>query len=189
MTIRPWSPEDLRRHVNTAVQIYCAAMNYPEETGQQRKGYVLVHTARAGFRGMGAYDDDGTVVGFAYGYRGAAGQWWHDEVHRDLHPALAERWLSDPFELCELHVLPQHQGQGIGQDLLVRLLDGCPQRTVVLSTPEGLSRAWRLYRRLGFVDVRRHHCFAGDNREFAVLGHTLPIGALPIGGPPPDTRE
>lgn len=175
MNIRLWSPDDLRRNVDTAVAIYCAAMHYPPETGQQRKGYVLVHTARAGFRGMGAYDDDDNIVGFGYGYRGAPGQWWHDEVRRDLHPEMAARWLHDPFELCELHVRPEHQGHGIGRELLVNLLEGCPQKTVVLSTPEGPSRAWQLYRRLGFVDVRRHHCFAGDEREFAVLGRPLPI--------------
>jgi ribosomal protein S18 acetylase RimI-like enzyme len=180
MNVRPWSPNDLRRHIDTAVEIYCAAMAYPSATGQQRKGYVLVHTSRAGFRCMGAHDDAGNIVGFAYGYRGTPGQWWHDEVRRDLHPELVERWLADPFELCELHVRPEHQGQGIGQDLLIRLLDGCPQQTVVLSTPEGASRAWRLYRRLGFVDVRRHHTFAGDDREFAVLGRPLPISGPPV---------
>ena len=180
MKVRPWSPNDLRRHIDTAVEIYCAAMAYPSATGQQRKGYVLVHTSRAGFRCMGAHDDAGNIVGFAYGYRGTPGQWWHDEVRRDLHPALVQRWLADPFELCELHVRPEHQGQGIGQDLLIRLLDGCPQQTVVLSTPEGASRAWRLYRRLGFVDVRRHHTFAGDDREFAVLGRPLPISGPPV---------
>ncbi len=180
MNVRRWSPDDLRRHVDTAVEIYCAAMEYPAEAGQQRKGYVLVHASRAGFRGMGAYDDIGTIVGFAYGYRGTPGQWWHDEVRSGLPAAVAERWLRDPFELCELHVRPEHQGHGVGQELLTRLLDGCPQETVVLSTPEGPSRAWRLYRRLGLVDVRRHHCFAGDDREFAVLGRQLPLDGPPI---------
>ncbi len=187
MRVQPWSPADLRHNIEEAVKIYCAAMEYPAATGAQRKGYILVHTGREGFRGMGAYDE-GKVVGFAYGYTGAPGQWWHDEVTRGLAPAMGARWLHDAFELCELHVSPAHQGHGIGHELLVRLLDGCPQQTVVLSTPEGQSRAWRLYRRLGFVDVRRHHCFAGDDREFAVLGRRLPLvtAATP---PPPDPRE
>ena len=37
------------------------------------------------------------------------------------------------------------------------------------------SRAWRLYRRFGFVDVLRHVSFPGDLRPFAVLGRTLPL--------------
>jgi ribosomal protein S18 acetylase RimI-like enzyme len=175
MTVVTWSAADLRRHLDTALDIYCAAMGYPPSTGRQRKGYVVVHTQRTGFRATGAYDDSGAVIGFAYGYRGVPGQWWHDEVRRDLSPEVAASWLTDPFEVCELHVRPDHQGRGIGQQLLTRLLDGCPHETVVLSTPEGESRAWRLYRRLGFADVRRDHCFAGDNRRFAVLGRRLPL--------------
>lgn len=179
MTVVTWSAADLRRHLDTALDIYCAAMGYPPTTGRQRKGYVVVHTQRAGFRATGALDDTGAVIGFAYGYTGAPGQWWHDEVRRGLDDGMAERWLTDPFEVCELHVRPDQQGYGLGQELLTRLLDGCPHATVVLSTPEGESRAWRLYRRLGFADVRRSHRFAGDSRQFAVLGRTLPLEDTP----------
>ena len=54
--------------------------------------------------------------------------------------------------------------------------------TTLLSTPEAdeeKSRAWRLYRRFGFVDVLRHFHFPGDERPFGVLGRDLPL-------PPPD---
>ncbi|MEP6695535.1 MAG: GNAT family N-acetyltransferase [Pseudonocardiales bacterium] len=175
MTVVPWGPADLRRHIDAALDIYCAAMGYPPSTGRQRKGYVVVHTQRPGFLATGALDKSGTVIGFAYGYQGAPGQWWHDEVRRGLGEEQVARWLTDPFEVCELHVRPDHQGHGIGQELLTRLLDGCPHATVVLSTPEGESRAWGLYRRLSFVDIRRSHRFAGDGRRFAVLGRTLPL--------------
>lgn len=177
MNLVPWSPDDLQRNLEAALGVYCAAMGYPQETGAQRKGYVVLHSQRAGFRAVAAYDATGVVVGFSYGYQGAAGQWWHDEVRRTLSPAAARTWLVDPFELCELHVRPDCQGRGLGQQLLTAVLDGCPQKTVVLSTPEGPSRAWRLYRRLGFVDVRRGHRFAGDDRSFAVLGRRLPLDA------------
>jgi hypothetical protein len=52
--------------------------------------------------------------------------------------------------------------------------------TTLLSTPEAdeaTSRAWRLYRRFGFVDVIRDFTFPGDLRPFAVLGRTLPLEA------------
>ncbi len=170
-----WSPADLRHHLDEALDVYCAAMGYPHSAGRQRKGYVVVHTQRAGFRAVGCCNDAGAVIGFGYGYQGAAGQWWHDEVRSGLTDAQAARWLIDPFELCELHVRPDHQGHGLGHEMLRQLLDGCPHRTVVLSTPEGESRAWRLYRRVGFVDVLRAHRFAGDTRDFAVLGRDLPL--------------
>ena len=44
------------------------------------------------------------------------------------------------------------------------------RRTTLLSTPEAdeqTSRAWRLYRRFGFVDVLRDFSFPGDERPFA----------------------
>ncbi|MFD4193348.1 hypothetical protein ACFWRJ_15765, partial [Amycolatopsis thermoflava] len=44
-----------------------------------------------------------------------------------------------------------------------------------LPPPEGPSRAWKLYRRLGFVDALRDYHFAGDPRPFAILGRTLPL--------------
>jgi hypothetical protein len=46
---------------------------------------------------------------------------------------------------------------------------------VLLSTPEGPSRAWRLYYRMGFTDVLRHYRFTGDPRPFGVLGRVLPL--------------
>ncbi|MDQ6875118.1 MAG: GNAT family N-acetyltransferase [Actinomycetota bacterium] len=182
MKLVTWSAEDLQRNLDAALGIYCAAMGYPPETGAQRKGYVVLHSQRAGFRAVAVYDATDTVVGFTYGYQGAPGQWWHDEVRRALGPAGVRTWLTDPFELCELHVRPDCQGRGLGQQLLTAVLAGCPQETVVLSTPEGPSRAWRLYRRLGFVDVRRAHCFAGDDRSFAVLGRRLPLDASAVAG-------
>ena len=56
-------------------------------------------------------------------------------------------------------------------------MDGLPQPAVLLSTPEGDTRAWRLYRSLGFVDLLRHYLFPGDARPFAVLGVRLPLVA------------
>lgn len=173
--VQTWSAEELQRRLDEALAVYCEAMSYPPETGQARKGYVIVHTRRPGFRAVAAQDGEGSLVGFGYGYSGAPGQWWHEEVRRGLPRPRASQWLSDCFELCELHVRPSEQGQGLGRQLLTAILDGCPHSTVVLSTPEGESLAWHLYRRMGFVDVRRHHHFPGDDRDFAVLGRRLPL--------------
>lgn len=171
-----WSGGDLRDRIDEVLLVFERAMGYPPSTGEARRGYVLVHTRRAGFRARAMLDDsDGSLVGFAYGYAGAAGQWWHDEVCRGLDPALAERWLGDSFELCELHVRPGSQLNGTGRALLTDLLSEVPSRTCVLSTPEGESTAHHLYERMGFVGVRRQHHFPGDSRGFAVLGRDLPL--------------
>ncbi|OJV26329.1 MAG: hypothetical protein BGO26_11145 [Actinobacteria bacterium 69-20] len=120
------------------------------------------------------------IAGFAYGYLGAPGQWWHGEVARGLghrtDPPSPRAYFEDYFELTELHVRPAYQGRGLGEELLRTLLAPVTARAVLLSTPEGESRAWRLYRRLDFVDVLRDFRFTGDARPFAVLGRALPIG-------------
>lgn len=169
--------EQLRARLEEALRIYVTAMRYPSGTARHRSPMWLEHMLRAGWLCMAAFESD-VLVGIAYGYRGAPGQWWHDEVHRGLvqiDPAAAQRNLADYFELTELHVHPRAQGRGIGEALLTELLSRVDAPRALLSTPEGPTRAWRLYRRMGFTDLLRNYHFTGDSRAFAVLGRTLPL--------------
>ena len=79
----------------------------------------------------------------------------------------------------ELHVLPEYQGSGTGRVLLTRLAASISHDAMLLSTPDIDTRAFRLYRHLGFVDLRRHYLFPGDIRPFAVLGASLPLHPQP----------
>ncbi|PRX49548.1 acetyltransferase (GNAT) family protein [Prauserella shujinwangii] len=173
------SADEFRTRLSEALDLYVAAMNYPAGTAEQRAPMWLTHALRDGWRCVAALDTDDALLGLAYGYRGSPGQWWHEQVRRGLAgtegEAAVRHWLDDYFELTEIHVRPDRQGRGTGEDLLRRLLADVPQRHVLLSTPEGPSRAWRLYRRLGFTDVLRHYRFAGDPRPFAILGRALPL--------------
>jgi ribosomal protein S18 acetylase RimI-like enzyme len=175
----PLSADEFRTRLRDALAIYVEAMRYPSGTAEQRAPMWLTHALRDGWRSFAALDADGTMLGIAYGYRGNPGQWWHEQVRRGLVKNRGEdaaaQWLTDYFELTEIHVRPGSQGSGIGENLLRRLLDGVPNRQVLLSTPEGTSRAWKLYRRVGFVDVLRDYHFAGDPRPFAILGRPLPL--------------
>lgn len=171
------SPAQLRPRLDEALRVYVTAMRYPPGTARHRAPMWMEHMLRPGWRCVGAFCGD-TLIGIAYGYRGASGQWWHEEVRRGLvrvNPDAARRYLSDYFELTELHVHPDAQGRGIGAALLTTLLAGVDAPRVLLSTPEGPTRAWRLYRRTGFVDLLRNYRFSGDSRLFAVLGRTLPL--------------
>lgn len=170
----------LTDRLSEALSLYVEAMHYPSGTEQQRAPMWVEHTGRAGWRCVAMLDDSDTMVGITYGYLGAPHQWWHDQVYKGLSTALAgslvRQWMSDYFELTELHVRPSAQGQGLGERLLRALLtDPVPATKVLLSTPEGPSRAWRLYRRMGFLDLLRDYRFAGDPRHFAVLGRPLPL--------------
>ncbi|WP_214368513.1 GNAT family N-acetyltransferase [Pseudonocardia sp. H11422] len=175
--------DDLADRLAEALDVYVSAMGYPPGTARQRRTLWLEHTRRPGWRAVGWLDPAGSLLGIAYGYGGGPGQWWYEEVRRGLRSAAPEQqaWLTDYFELTELHVRPDAQGARLGEGLLRALLADTGRSRVLLSTPEyghrPPGRAWRLYRRTGFRDVLRDHRFTGDTRPFAVLGRTLPLPA------------
>ncbi len=178
MRIVPWTPADALRRIDDVMAVYGQAMGYSANLLAARRGHIASHVHRPGFRAIASVDVDGTLLGFGYGYTSARGQWWHDQVRAAMPKPHRGPWLSDCFEVVELHVRPHAQGHGLGAAQLRALLHMTTARTTVLSTPEAdeqASRAWRLYRRFGFVDIVRDLVFPGDARAFAVLGRTLPL--------------
>jgi ribosomal protein S18 acetylase RimI-like enzyme len=168
----------MARRLDDVVAVYGEAMGYRPELLDARRGYIATHVRRPGFRAVATLSTEGQLVGFGYGYTSAPGQWWHDQVRAALDDASRKTWLTDCFEVVELHVRPPAQGHGLGSRQLRALLTMAAGATTLLSTPEAdetTSRAWRLYRRFGFVDVLRDFRFPGDERAFAVLGHELPL--------------
>jgi ribosomal protein S18 acetylase RimI-like enzyme len=169
-----WSREDLGRHRDALLEVYAEAMDVSPSAARARRPIVTAHLDRPGLRAVAASDDDGRLVGVAYGYLGAPGQWWHDQVRSALPKELASDWLDGAFEVCELHVRPALQGRGLGRALLDRLLEGPPSPTAVLTTPDKETRARAFYREAGWIDLLRGLMFPGDPRAFAVLGKRLP---------------
>ncbi len=174
-SVLTWSGQQFAVRVNDAMHIYATAMGYPPHAAGQRAVTARRHTDNHGFASRAALLEDGTLIGFGYGYTTMSGQWWHDLVKRALGRELTASWLANAFELSELHVLPEYQGLGIGRELLLALAAGIPHSSILLSTPDADTRAFRLYRSLGFEDLRRHYLFPGDSRPFAVLGARLPL--------------
>lgn len=173
-----WAPDDLHRRLDDVIAVYGLAMGYPPDLLEARRGYIAGHVRRSGFRAVATLGPTGQLLGFGYGYTSAAGQWWHDQVRSALPRSGRRAWLADCFEVVELHVHPNAQGQGLGAEQLRALLSMATGKTTLLSTPEAderTSRAWRLYRRFQFVDVLRHFAFPGDDRPFAILGRPLPL--------------
>jgi ribosomal protein S18 acetylase RimI-like enzyme len=178
MRLVPWQPDDMLRRLDDVVSVYGEAMGYSPALLRTRRGYIGAHARRPGFRAVATLTPEGHLAGFGYGYNSGPGQWWHDQVRSALDDGERQRWLSDSFEVVELHVRPAAQGHGIGARQLRTLLSMAYGDTVLLSTPEAdeqLSRAWRLYRRFGFEDVLRDFYFPGDERAFAILGRALPL--------------
>ena len=163
--------EAFAAYLTTAAQIYGAAMQRAPEYVVQRREIMHAHLDRRGFAAAGAFDDDAkALVGFGYGYRGRAGEWWHDVVANALGPDVATQWLTDAFELAELHVDPAYQHRGIGRRIIERLLADATGDTVVLSTHDQESPARCLYRSLGFIDLLGGFVFPGSNEVYAIMG-------------------
>ncbi|MGO8768132.1 MAG: GNAT family N-acetyltransferase [Mycobacterium sp.] len=191
-------PNDMERRLSDALGVYVDAMRYPRGTESQRAAMWLEHIRRRGWQGVGVVEadvaegqdapsaaelSDAPLLGVAYGYPGAPGQWWQQQVvlglqRGGLPPQEIARLINSYFELTELHIHPRVQGRGLGEALARRLLARRTEENVLLSTPETdgeSNRAWRLYRRLGFTDIIRRYHFAGDPRAFAILGRALPL--------------
>ena len=200
------SPNDMERRLNDALGVYVDAMRYPRGTENQRTAMWLEHMRRPGWKAVAAVEAveaaetaeaparrttapsaaelvNAPLLGVAYGYPGAPGQWWQQQVvlgleRGGLPPQEIAGLMTSYFELTELHIHPRAQGRGLGEALARRLLADRSERNVLLSTPETngeANRAWRLYRRLGFTDIIRRYHFAGDPRAFAILGRALPL--------------
>ena len=188
-------PNDMERRLGDALGVYVDAMRYPRGTENQRAAMWLEHIRRRGWQAVAAVEvaagpeadtaelGNAPLLGVAYGYPGAPGQWWQQQVVLGMQrggspPQAIAQLMNSYFELTELHIHPRAQGRGLGEALARRLLAGRSEKNVLLSTPETNgepNRAWRLYRRLGFTDVIRRYHFAGDPREFAILGRALPL--------------
>ena len=201
-------------NLGACAAVYAAAMNPPVEQLPGRHTIMERHAGYAAFRAIvaiapaadggtaaGQPADSGTaaspavtgraaggaaplIVGFAYGFHGGGGQWWHDLVSRAVASVLGGRasddWFGDSLEIAEVHVHPSHQGRGTGLAMMLRLTAGRPEPVAVLSTMDSDTKARRLYRGLGFTDLLTSFTFPGTEMPYAIMGAPLPLaGATP----------
>jgi len=181
VTVGELSPVEFIARLDQLVAVYAAAMRPAAELLAGRRTIMAGHAGNPGFRALAVTDDGtGETVGFGYGFHGAAGQWWHDTVSRALAARSGDQaaaaWLDDSFEVAELHVVPGHQGHGVGAGVLLRLTAGRAERTALLSTRDADTPARRLYRGTGFTDLlTAFRFFPGGDPPYAVMGAELPL--------------
>jgi ribosomal protein S18 acetylase RimI-like enzyme len=173
--IEVWTADQFDRYAEDAMAIYAEAMGYVAQAGVVRARSARSQSTFPDFAARAAFDQQDRLIGFGYGYLSEHGQWWHEMVRAALTDEQAGRWMTDAFELSELHVHPSVQGRGVGRALLASLAAGLPHRNMLLSTPDADTTAMHLYRRMGFVDLARRHYFPGEVRPFAILGRHLPF--------------
>ena len=183
------SAEQFTAELDALAGIYALAMAAPAAELPGRMAIMERHASHPAFRAVVAVQPGeqdggrGALIGFAYGFHGSAGQWWHDVVTNNLAARrggeAAGHWLGDSFEFAEVHVHPDYQARGTGRAMMHTLATGRPERTAVLSTPHGQTRARRLYRSLGFVDLLPAFSFPGAGPAYAIMGAVLPLRGAP----------
>lgn len=180
--LEDWSPPQIGARMADIMRVYRRAFldvheAHPARAEIERTAHARTHLQRPGLRAVAALEGD-RLVGIGYGQPGAPGQWWHDVVTTAVSAAFgqkaAEDWLGSCFEVVELHVLPTHQGHGIGRDVLRSLLANAPERTAALSAlePDG-TPARRLYSTERFIPLLSEFRFPGGPTRYAVLAKRL----------------
>jgi ribosomal protein S18 acetylase RimI-like enzyme len=186
--LRELSAEQFTAELDALARIYALAMHAPAAELPGRVAIMERHATYPAFSAVAALlprerdqdrDGDQALIGFAYGFHGSAGQWWHDVVAGSLAASsgseAAGHWFGDSFEFAEVHVRPDHQARGTGRQMMHALAAGRPEQTAVLSTPDGHTRARRLYRSLGFVDLLPAFSFPGAGPPYTIMGAVLPL--------------
>jgi ribosomal protein S18 acetylase RimI-like enzyme len=166
--IVPLAAEDALAQRNELAEIWA------DVTPDRLEEILPRHAGRDGFRFLVAEEGE-KLAGFAYGYFGGPGQWWHDVVASAMAAEEQERWLAPGhFEFVELHVRRKLRRRGIGGALHDALLDGLPSRTAVLSTQSDNEPALALYLGRDWQIVLAGVSFAPGGRPYDILGRDLP---------------
>lgn len=142
------------------------------EDGREQSG-------RPGFVAWAAFEQGqagavGRPVGFSYAYELLPEYWWYRQVKPHLARLGQTTWLQDAFELTQMAVLPEFQGQGIGGRLHDLLLADLPYRHGLLSTLYGETDATGLYRGRGWQILLEPFQFSGVNRPYRIMGKNIP---------------
>lgn len=98
----------------------------------------------------------GELVGFGYGHRWAWAE-QTDEWSRDVAAALADHaaWLEGSFAVQLVVVHPSFTRQGLGFELLKRVMVASGANVHWLVVPDVDSPARRLFRRMGYRQLAR----------------------------------
>jgi ribosomal protein S18 acetylase RimI-like enzyme len=156
-----------------ALDVFAAALGFSPRSHRvfAQGAAIRRHTEYRGFVGFGAFNESDKLVGFTYGYTSQPGLWWREQVAAEFSPAQRAAWLSDAFELVELHVHPAFQGQHLGSRLHDTLVAGVPNRTALLSVMHRSERARHLYFSRGWQVLLEDLRFDGEPATpFSVLG-------------------
>lgn len=169
----------VKAHQNEIVAVYHSAFtpppyNKPETEIAGFAGSFLSQFDRDGYRFVAAIEGDTKqLIGFTYGYSSVAGRWWYENASRALPKLAGTHWLENGFQLVEIALKPQYQGQGIGGRLHDCLLAGIQHDCAILATLQAQTAAFWLYHSRGWVVLGENLLFPGIPRRYQVMGLEL----------------
>jgi ribosomal protein S18 acetylase RimI-like enzyme len=167
---------DLTADITAVMAVMSAAYGLDDAGSHERSHIILRHAARPGIIAYGAFAGEG-LVGFCYGFPSHADGWWERQIRPHLLAAGTADWLDGgAFDLTELHVHPDHHGQGLGRGLLTAVLAATELPKALLSVRTDADRARRLYTSLGFADLTAPFHFGPGQPAYTVMGLALPAG-------------
>ncbi|MBI3359583.1 MAG: ribosomal protein S18-alanine N-acetyltransferase [Chloroflexi bacterium] len=113
------------------------------------------------------------------------GQWWQDwfrpQPVRTIVGYGGYWYIMDEAHISTIAVHPDYRGQGIGERLLVAMLEHARSLGATLATLEvrvGNVVAQNLYRKYGFEEVGRRNGYYRDNGEDALLMTVAPLAKV-----------
>ena len=185
-----WTGSEALNRLDDVMTVYAEAFldvfeADPARARRDRRIHVAGHLGRSDLAFVAALDETDDLVGMTYGVPGRTGNWWHDVVSRALPQPESAYWMSDVWEIVELHVRPPWQGRGLGRELLRASLSLSRNRTAALSALDDPSLPARnLYAAEGFTPLLTDFAFPGGITKYAILGKLLAQPASRDQAPP-----
>ncbi|MFB4169411.1 GNAT family N-acetyltransferase [Virgibacillus sp. JSM 102003] len=163
--------EDLHR----IAALYCKTFiggTYTSQDFESAANNINKHTSYEGFKGLKAKDENGTLLGFTYGYTSLPGQFYREKLAAQLSDQQIE-WLIDCFEFVELAVDANVRRMGVGRKLHDRLLSEIDHNTSVLTTPIENNPAINLYISKGWEVIKENAAVISTDDVQVIMGKRI----------------
>ena len=128
-------------------QVYAIA--FPSSDLGDHRWRTTRQAGRAGFEAVLA-QDDGVLVGFAYGLPLDERTGWWDGLRPPPEIGFTTETGGRTFAVIDLAVLPSHRGRGLGRRLLDDLLASRPEERATLATDPAKKTVQAMYERWGW---------------------------------------
>ncbi|WP_152656997.1 GNAT family N-acetyltransferase [Oceanobacillus sp. CFH 90083] len=157
-------------------ELYCMTF-LTEEYSLADKKYAMKnirkHAAYEGFIGLKSKDEQGSIIGFAYGYTSLSKQFYREKIAGQLSENKIDSWLSDCFEFVELAVNDSYKRLGVASKLHDALLVKTNCKTAVLTTGMKNKPAMNLYSKKGWECIKKDAPVISQDNLQVIMGKRL----------------